>query len=196
MRPPDRIHTERFLLRRFARKDADAILEAVQASLPDLAKWLPWAHENYTRDEAVAYVRDSAQSWKEGRAFDFAIRSPNDPGHHMGNMSIWHVSRLGKVGEIGYWVRTDATSNGIATETAEAMLGLGFGTLGMHKITLRIAVGNEASDRVAEKLGFTREGILREELKVNGAWLDHTLYSLLEHEFRASVPPPGGQSAV
>ena len=189
------MNTERFLLRRFARKDADAILEAVEASLPDLAKWLPWAHENYTRDEAVAYVRDSALSWKEGRAYDFAIRSPNDPGRHLGNMSIWHVSRLGTVGAIGYWVRTDAPSNGIATETAAAMLELGFGTLGMHKITLRIAVGNEASDRVAEKLGFTREGILREELKVNGSWLDHTLYSLLEHEFRASVPPQGGRAA-
>ncbi len=195
MRPPDRISTERYLLRRFARKDADAILEAVKVSLPELTKWLPWAHENYGRDEAVAYIRDSAQSWKEGRAYDFAIRSPDDPGRHLGNMSIWHVSRLGKVGEIGYWVRSDATSKGIATETTAAMLELGFGRLGMHKITLRIAVGNEASDRVAEKLGFTSEGVLREELKVNGAWLDHTLYSLLEHEFRAWVPPHGGQAA-
>ena len=184
MNPPDRIHTERFLLRRFARKDADAILEAVEASLPDLSKGLPWAHENYTKDEAIAYVRDSSHSWKEGRAYDFAIRSPNEPGRHLGNMSVWHVSRLGKVGEIGYWVRSDATSRGIATETAAAMLDLGFTTLGMHKITLRIAVGNDASDRVAQKLGFTREGILREELKVNGKWLDHTLYSMLEQEFR------------
>lgn len=174
------------MLRRFARKDADAILEAVQASLPDLAKWLPWAHVNYTKDDAAAYIRDSTQSWKEGRAHDYAIRSPNAPGRHLGNMSIWHVSRLGKVGEIGYWVRTDATSNGIATEAAAAMIDLGFNTLGMHKITLRIAVGNEASDRVAQKLGFTREGVLREELKVNGDWLDHTLYSMLEQEFRAS----------
>jgi ribosomal-protein-serine acetyltransferase len=186
MKPPDRIYTERFLLRRFARKDADAILAAVEASLPDLTQWLPWAHEHYTKDEAIAYVRDSMQSWKEGRAYDFAIRSPNDPGSHLGNMSVWHVSRLGKVGEIGYWVRSDATSKGIATETAAAMLDLGFTKLGMHKITLRIAVGNDASDRVAQKLGFTREGILREELKVNGRWLDHTLYSMLEQEFRRS----------
>ncbi len=196
MKPPDRIYTERFVLRRFARKDADAILEAVEASLPELEKWLPWAHPRYGRDEAIAYIRDSAQSWKEGRAYDFAIRSTNDPGRHLGNMSIWHVSRLGKVGEIGYWVRSDATSDGIATESAAAMLDLGFGTLGMHKITLRIAVGNDASDRVAEKLGFTREGVLREELKVNGAWLDHTLYSLLEQEYRSSVPPKEGRSAL
>ena len=191
MTPPDKIMTERFLLRRFARKDGDPIHDAVLASLPELSLWLPWAHANYGRDDASAYIRESMQSWKEGKAFDFAIRSPNDPGRHLGNISVWHVSRLGKVGEIGYWVRSDAASNGIATEATSAMLRLGFGSLGLHKITLRIAVGNEPSLRVAEKLGFTREGILREELRVQGKWLDHVLYSMLEHEHRAADSPSG-----
>lgn len=187
MKPPERITTERYLLRRFARRDGDPVFEAVEASMPDLVDWLPWAHSGYTRDEATAYIRESHQSWKEGRAFDFAIRSIDDPDRHLGNMSIWHVSRLGKVGEIGYWVRSDATSKGVATETAQAMLSLGFHTLGMHKITLRIAVGNEASVKVAEKLNFTREGVLREELRVRGRWLDHALFSLLEHEYSPSI---------
>lgn len=184
MPPPEKILTERLVLRRFVRRDADSIVEAVHSSLPDLSAWLPWAHAGYARDEAVAYIRDSVQSWKEGRAFDFAIRTPEEPGRHLGNVSIWHVSRLGKVGEIGYWVRTDATSRGIASESTDAMLDLGFSTLHLHKVTLRIAVGNDASMRVAEKLGFTREGILREELRINGTWVDHVLFSMLAHEYR------------
>lgn len=184
MPPPEKILTDRLVLRRFARKDAESIVEAVHGSLPDLTRWLPWAHAGYAKDDAAAYIRDSSQSWKEGRAFDYAIRSPNDPSHHLGNISVWHVSRLGRIGEIGYWVRTDATSKGIASEGTDAMLSLGFSTLNLHKITLRIAVGNDASVRVAEKLGFTREGILREELRINGAWVDHVLYSMLEHEYR------------
>ncbi len=185
MPPPEKILTDRLVLRRFARKDAESIVEAVHGSLPDLSRWLPWAHTGYAKDDAIAYIRDSSQSWKEGRAFDYAIRSPNDPSHHLGNISVWHVSRLGRIGEIGYWVRTDSTSKGIASEGTDAMLSLGFSTLDLHKITLRIAVGNDASVRVAEKLGFTREGILREELRINGTWVDHVLFSMLEHEYRS-----------
>lgn len=180
----DRLETDRLLLRKFIRRDADALTEAVQSSLSELGEWLPWVHAAYGKDDAVAFIRDSHQAWKDGRAFDFAIRRRTDPVRHVGNISIWHVSRLGRVGEIGYWVRSDATADGIATEATARMVELGFSELGFHKITLRIAVGNRGSERVAEKLGFVREGILREELRINDTWVDHGLFSLLESEFR------------
>ncbi len=183
---PERISTERFELRRFGRRDADALTAAVRGSLPELQRWLPWAHSGYDRDEALGYVRDSTQSWREGRAFDFAIRSAEKPSGHLGNVSIWQVSRMGRTGEIGYWVRSDRTGQGVATEVTAAMLKVGFDRLGFHKVNLRIALGNRGSERVAEKLGFTREGVLREELLIQGKWVDHTLYSLLEHEWRAA----------
>lgn len=179
---PERITTERLILRRFTRRDVDAVYSAVEGSLPQLSEFLPWAHAGYSREDAAGYIRDSISAWKEGRAFDYAIRLRSHPSHHIGNISIWHVSRLGRTGEIGYWVRTDQAGRGIATEATSAMLEKGFMHLGFHKITLRIAQGNRASERIAEKLGFTREGLLREELRINGVWVDHTLYSLLEHE--------------
>ena len=180
----DRLETDRLLLRKFVRRDADPLTEAVQASLSELSDWLPWAHPAYGKDDAAAFIRDSHQAWKDGRAYDYAIRLSADPVRHVGNVSIWQVSRLGRVGEIGYWVRTDATTKGIATEATARMVELGFSELGFHKITLRIAVGNRGSERVAEKLGFVREGVLREELKIKDAWVDHGLFSLLESEFR------------
>jgi ribosomal-protein-serine acetyltransferase len=159
------------------------VAEAVKDSLPELCEWLPWAHPNYTREEAAAFVRDSVAAWREGRAYDYAIRPISDPEFHLGNISIWSVSRLGRTGEIGYWVRSDRTSQGVATEVTTRMVRLGFEELDFHKINLRIAIGNRASERVAEKLGFTKEGVLREELMIRGRWVDHTLYSLLVHEF-------------
>jgi len=53
---------------------------------------------------------------------------------------------------------------------------------------LRIALGNLPSEQIARKLGFVREGLLREEIKVGGQWLDHTVWGLLEHEFRGHSP--------
>lgn len=182
--PPDQIDTDRLILRRFHRRDVSSLEESVRSSLADLNEWLPWAHMDYTRDDAVAFVRDSVQAWREEKAFDFAIRPREDPERHLGNISIWQTSRTGRIGEIGYWIRTDLTGRGYATEATRALMRVGFELLGLHKVTLRIAVGNRGSERVAEKLGFTREGLLREELLIRGNWMDHTLYSMLEGEFR------------
>lgn len=184
--PRPRLESERLTLQRFARRDAATLDDAIRASLPDLNLWLPWARLDYTSSDTSAFVRESIQAWKEERAWDYSIRWREDPKRHIGNISFWTVSKLGKIAEIGYWVRTDETSRGVCTEAVELILDETFNAMGYHKVVLRIAVGNSASDRVAEKLGFTREGILREELLIRGNWVDHTLWSLLDREYRAA----------
>lgn len=158
--------------------------EAVLASLPELAKFLPWAHDHYTRSVTQQFIRESAGAWSEGRAYDFAIRRDAEPDRHLGNVSIWYVSRANAVGEVGYWIRTDATSRGICTEAVARVLRFGFEELELHRIVVRIASGNRPSERVAEKLGFTREGLLRDDVRVGAAWIDHSIWGLLESEWR------------
>ena len=177
-------HTPRFVLRPFRRRDVSAIHDAVTVSLPDLKKWLPWANDRYSRGVASHFVRDSMASWNEGRAFDFAIRRINDPDRHLGNVSVWFTSKPNRIGEIGYWIRSDETGQGICTEAVVRVLQMAFEDLAMHRVTLRIAVGNLGSERVAAKLGFSLEGILRHEVKVGNEWLDHTIWGLLVDEWQ------------
>lgn len=176
--------TRNLVLRPFRRRDADGLYEAASESLGDLNQWLPWAHLAYSRNDAASFVRESMGAWQEGRAYDFAIRQIDDLGQHVGNVSVWFTSRQARVGEIGYWVRTADTGRGICTEAVARALEVAFDELDMHRVTLRIAVGNRGSERVAEKLSFSREGLLREEVLVNSQWLDHSLWGLLEHEYR------------
>jgi len=171
------------MLRPFRRRDLASVDDAVQASLAELARYLPWAVD-YNKNTTAHFLRDSAAAWAEARAFDFTIRGADTPDEHLGNISVWWVSRPNLVGEIGYWIRSDSTGNGICTEAAAHVVQIGFEELGMHRITLRIAVGNRASERVAEKLGFTHEGVLRDEVRVGNEWLDHTIWALLEPEWR------------
>ena len=177
-------HTERFVLRPFRRRDAEPLHRAVHASTEELAEFLPWAHARYSRTEASTFIKDSNRAWRESRAYDFAIRRSSEPDRHLGNVGVWFVSRGFRSGEIGYWIRTDEASKGVATEVAKEATRIGFTKLKMHRIILRIAIGNRASERVAEKLGYTREGVLREEIKVRGEWLDHSVWGMLEHEFQ------------
>lgn len=182
--PAARIETNRLIVRRFSKRDTAALNDAIRISLADLNEWLPWARTNYQSGDAGAFIRDSLQAWKEDRAWDYTIRDANEPDRHLGNISMWTVSKLGKIAELGYWVRSDEVSKGVCTEAANAVLAEAFGSEGFHKVIMRIAVGNHASTRVAEKLGFTREGVLREELLIRGNWVDHSLWSILDREFK------------
>ncbi len=180
--------TPRLALHPFGRRDADPLVDAVWASLPELSRWLPWPHPRYGRSDALRFIRDSQAAWEEGRAHDLALRSHTDGLTHLGNISVWPTSRREQAGEVGYWVRTDRTRLGIATEAAARVLQVAFDEMALHRVILRVAVGNRPSERVAEKLGFVREGLLRKEVLVAGAWLDHSLWSLLDEEFRRQRP--------
>ena len=180
---PPSFSTKRLRLRRFRHHDARPLAKAVRLSLPELSQWLPWAQGLYGLAEARIFVRGSARSWRRGKAFDFSLRLRGGPKDIVGGVGIWHTSRIEKSGEIGYWIKSDLTGKGLATEAAGALLALGFRDLGLHRILMRIAVGNHPSRRVAEKLGFCYEGIAREEILVRGQWMDHEVFSLLEREW-------------
>ena len=91
--PPIDRHTERFVLRPFRRRDIDALYRAVNASKTELARFLPWATAPYTRARAASFVERSMQSWHEARVYDFSVRRTEVPGRHIGNVSVWHLSR-------------------------------------------------------------------------------------------------------
>jgi ribosomal-protein-serine acetyltransferase len=176
--------TTRLELRPFRRRDVEPLIDAVGESIEELEQWLPWVHRRYGRSDALRFVRDSAAAWVETRAYDFTIRDPDRPDHHIGNISVWPVSQRERSGEVGYWIRTSEAGKGIATEAAARVLMVAFEEMALHRVTLRIAIGNRQSERVAEKLGFTHEGLLRKEVLVAGEWLDHTLWAMLEEEYR------------
>lgn len=181
------LHTEprftpRLVLRPFRRRDVAALHEAVEASLAELQPWLPWT-AGYDRSTAQRFVRDSLAAWAEGKAYDFTIRVRDDPDRHIGNVSVWWVSQQNLVGEVGYWIRSDLTGGGYGTEATARAVQVGFEEMGLHKVVLRIAVGNRKSERIAEKLGFLFEGTLRDEVRIGNEWLDHTSWSLLRPEW-------------
>lgn len=183
-------YTKRLMLRPFRRRDLGPFHEAVTESMSELQPWLPWL-EGYDKGFAQRFIRESANAWTEGKAFDLAIRPRVDLDHHLGNVSIWPTSVQNQIGEVGYWVRSGETGKGFATEAAIVAIGIGFNELNLHKVVLRIAVGNVASEKIAEKLGFIYEGVLRDEVKVTGRWLDHTSWSMLASEWARRAPALG-----
>ncbi len=92
-----------------------------------------------------------------------------------------------QAGKLGYAIAYDHWGHGYATDAARQMITYGFATLGLHRISAAIGPDNAASVAVVKRLGFTREGVLRDHVFTNGAWRDSVLYSVLGHEWQ----PPG-----
>jgi RimJ/RimL family protein N-acetyltransferase len=88
----------------------------------------------------------------------------------------------GGTGEIGYWVAPWARAKGVATRAVRLLARWSFGEFELRRIELVIAVENTGSNRVAEKAGFTREGVLRQYRENKGVWRDHYMWSLLREE--------------
>lgn len=84
---------------------------------------------------------------------------------------------------LGYWVRTSRTQQGIATAVVPMIVKFGFDNLNLHRMEIVVAVANLPSQRVAEKAGAFREGLLRQRLFVHGQISDAFIFSFMPADF-------------
>jgi [ribosomal protein S5]-alanine N-acetyltransferase len=107
-----------------------------------------------------------------------------ESGHVAGTISVNVLDRRNFNGQLGYEVAREQWGKGIATEAVRAVLGYGFGTMGLNRISAYCWDGNMASQRVMEKAGMTYEGTLRQVRYAKDAYHDMRLYSILAEEWR------------
>jgi RimJ/RimL family protein N-acetyltransferase len=169
--------TDRLVLEPVTAALAEGVFAASQTSLPELRPWLPWAAKA-SLESTTEFAERAEEQSSEGVAYHFAVL---DDGVIVGGVGL-RVDRLFRSGEIGYWLRTDRMGRGYATEAARAVLRFAFGDLGLERLELRAGVGNPRSQRLAERLGFVREGTLREAGVGAGGRYDCYLYGLLARD--------------
>jgi RimJ/RimL family protein N-acetyltransferase len=104
-----------------------------------------------------------------------------ETGVIFGGGTLHHLDPKRSVIEIGYWLYPRARGRGIATKVARALAEYAF-TLGIQRVAAYVELGNISSERVLERAGFTREGIIRSLPKSEGRRVDKTIFSLLPGE--------------
>lgn len=167
------------LLRPWRDSDVPQMVEACKD--PEIPLWTA-VGDPYTEDEARGWVRgEIATGEPPGDRVSFAIAEPSDEPRLLGAMSIQRIFR-GHTGEIGYWTAPWARGHGVMTRAVRLLAQWSFGEFELRRIELVIAVENSASNRVAEKAGFTNEGVLRQYRENKGIWRDHYMWSLLRGE--------------
>ncbi len=149
-----------------------------------LTPWEPiWPSDDLTRTGFRRRLRRYAEDIANDRAYPFIIIRESD-GAIIGGITLANVRRgIVQAGTIGYWIGEPYAHHGYMTASLRVLLPSLFGELNLHRIEAACIPTNLASVRVLEKAGFTREGLARRYLCINGVWQDHLLFGMLHEDF-------------
>lgn len=172
------LQREPVVLRPYRAEDAERLYEAARESIAEIFPWLPWCHPDYSLGESQTWIEGTVQAWRDDTKFDFIMNDPAS-GAFIGGCGLNDISRVNGTTNLGYWVRTGWTGRGVATAATLLLAEFGIKRAGLTRIELVVATGNRASQRVAEKAGATREGVLRNRLLVHDKLHDAVVYSLI-----------------
>jgi RimJ/RimL family protein N-acetyltransferase len=184
--PTPTLHTARLRLRPFTSADADALF-ALHSNARVLRYWdAPPRTEPARAERFLATCRQMAEEGTGARlAIDHGSGSAFLGWCGLSRYDADHRSAL-----LGYCLDDGAWGHGYATEAARALLQWGLDTLDLNRVQAEVDTRNGASARVLEKLGFVREGTLREDCVVNGEVSDSWVYGLIKREWRPSPDAP------
>jgi ribosomal-protein-alanine N-acetyltransferase len=183
--PTPTLPTPRLRLRPFSDADADA-LYALHSNAYVLRYWdaPPWSE----RARAERFVAACRQMAAEGTGTRLAVDRTSD-GAFIGWCSLTRWNPEYRSASMGYCLADAAWGRGYATEATRALLQWAFDTLDLNRVQAETDTRNTASARVLEKLGFVREGTLREDCVVNGEVSDSWVYGLIRREWQQPTEP-------
>jgi [ribosomal protein S5]-alanine N-acetyltransferase len=175
---PMEAYGQQVMLREFTQGDLADVLSIVGDDA--VTRWLSF--DSRSQDEAYAMLGGIlARARQEPRTeYYLAIAVPPE-------RTVIGFARLGLAGvqaaKLGVAVRRSQWGHGYAGDAARALITVGFGELGLHRISAAAGPDNAASIAVIKRLGMAYEGRIRDHVYTNGAWRDSLLYSLLASEW-------------
>jgi RimJ/RimL family protein N-acetyltransferase len=151
-------------------EEADVPTLVAACNDPEITRWIPVIPSPYTEDDARAFIGGTSEDYSLAMALDGVV---------VGAIGL-SLNRPGYRGRIGYWVAGHARGAGICTRALRLLSRWALDDLDLARLELITDPDNRASQRVAEKVGYQREGLLRAHLlHPDGRLRDSVMFSLL-----------------
>lgn len=170
------------LLRPWAVEDLPALVEAF--SDPVTRAVSPDGDEGFTDVDARMFLHEQERERVEGTALNVVVADAAAPARVLGGASFYAVDLADASASLGYWTAPAVRGRGVATRATRLLAGWGFARLGLARIALTCGPDNVVSQRVAERAGFVREGLMRAHIPFRGGRRDSVLYGLLPADLR------------
>jgi ribosomal-protein-serine acetyltransferase len=164
---------------------AQDLFDLTERNREHLTPWMPWVPGTTNVADTTAFLTFIRGEYAAGRAFHCNLRYHGDL---VGGIGLHHMNATDKTVELGYWIGADHVGKGIMTRATRALVSAVFAQ-GYVRVAIKAAVDNARSRAVPERLGFAFEGVERSAAKVNGAHVDHAVYSMLVADWDAGTLP-------
>jgi RimJ/RimL family protein N-acetyltransferase/catechol 2,3-dioxygenase-like lactoylglutathione lyase family enzyme len=180
------LQTQRLILRDFVLSDFDAVQE--YASDPLVTRFTSFGPN--TVEETREFLNRSIQAGSASprQLYTFAVIE-QDSGHLIGSCGLEQSDGTGRQYAFGYCFHRHWWRRGFGKETAAALVQFGFDRLQALRLWAHVFLGNTASERILEGLGFRREGLALQSVFLRNAWHDILTFGRLRSEWLAASPP-------
>jgi ribosomal-protein-alanine N-acetyltransferase len=179
--PPEPIIGQKVSLRVPDMSDYDGWATLRAASRDFLVPWEPaWPADDLTRPAFRRRVARYRQDWRDDQGYALFVYRHED-GVLVGGITLTNVRRgVAQTVSLGYWMGEAYAGKGYMSAGVRTLIPYAFSALGFRRVEAACVPHNAASVRLLERVGFTREGLARQYLCINGTWMDHFLYGLVK----------------
>jgi ribosomal-protein-serine acetyltransferase len=146
----------------------------------ELHKWMIWANENTSVDTTQKYFQDSVDNYQKNIAKVFGVFYQNKL---VGLVDLHTIDLGNKSAEIGYWLDKKHNGKGIITKSCKVLINHAFNEIQLNSIRILCDTENKKSRAIPEKLGFIKEGTLREIQWMHDQFNDLVVYSMLKKDW-------------
>ncbi|MFB9326505.1 GNAT family N-acetyltransferase [Paenibacillus aurantiacus] len=174
---PEQFESSRLLIRAPRWGDGAMINEAIAESMPELSAWMPWAVELPTVEQSEITIREGRARYLD-RSDLWLMLIEKESGRLVGSSGLHRIDWDARKFEIGYWARSSCTGQGYISEAVHRIVRFAAEELAANRIEIRCDARNVRSAAVAERCGFTHEGLLRmERMGVDGTLRDTLVFA-------------------
>ncbi len=168
-------------LRVLESKNAKELYQLIDDNRSYLKEWLPWVGVTTNVDAIKQFIKSAKKQMTDNNGFQTGIYYKE---HIAGCIGLHGIDWNNKKTTIGYWLAEEYQGKGIMTQSCKAIINYVINDLGLNRVEIRAAELNKKSRAVAERLGFTVEGRVRQAEWLYDHYVDHVIYSILAQEWK------------
>ncbi|WP_066068241.1 GNAT family N-acetyltransferase [Neobacillus soli] len=172
-------------LQLFQPHHALALYQLVEENREHLREWMPWVDSMNSPYHFESIIPVWLSQFAESSGLNVGILYK---GELVGSIGLTQLDWYNSMTSIGYYLAKKAEGHGVITRSVKALLNYSFFKLGLNRVEIRCGVKNIKSQAIPERLGFIKEGIIRDGEQLNGHFHDLFIYSMLSQDWKKRPP--------